>query len=38
MDNYRSADIDRVSSKVEKISMFLACVAELGRNIRDIRQ
>ena len=38
MENYRSADIYRVSCKVEKISRFLACAAELGRKIRDIRQ
>ena len=37
MENYRSADIDIASCKVE-ISRFFACVAELGRNIRDSRQ
>ena len=38
MENYRSADIDMASVKVENISRLLACVAELGRNIRDSRQ
>ena len=35
VENYRSADIDRVSCKVENMSRFMACVAELDRNIRD---
>ena len=38
MENYRSADIDMASVKVENISRLLACAAELGRNIRDSRQ
>ena len=37
MENYRSAEIDMASWKVE-ISTFKACVADLGRKIRDIRQ
>ena len=35
MENYRSADIDMASWKVD-IFTFMACAAELGRKIRDI--